>query len=181
MATPSYRKSFVHRSLHPNLGKVDMLTSFLVACTGIATPILGMLAARNFARYPDPAETNKVVAALYVTSALELLLLVLLLLRGTFQSCYDYFANALVQMTLVLHTIMPNIIITALWAAKTMIDASVMADATITGANVGQKNIGAAYKLLTATMVMSNIFSGFVMVVLFINSAALAAITDSMA
>jgi hypothetical protein len=106
--------------------------------------------------------TSKILWAVMV---LQIILFLLLALRGIFDALQPVFKMVSVQMLLLFHTITPNLLITSLWVARSVIDSVVKLPA---GSHEFQ---GKDYTLLTIAMVFSNIYSGFAMSMVMVNSA----------
>lgn len=106
--------------------------------------------------------TSKILWAVFV---LQIILFLLLGLRGIFEALQSVFKMVSVQMLLLFHTITPNLLITSLWVARSVIDNVVNLPSG------SHAFVGKDYTLLTLAMVFSNVYSGYAMAMVLTNSA----------
>jgi len=109
-------------------------------------------------------------AALYICAGLQILLLVVLTLRGLVPQLTDFFKTTSAQIVVTAHALTPNFIITSLWAARMMVAAIVDEGYVIDTINARDPYVKASYPLLTALMVFSNLYSAGTLAIIYANT-----------
>jgi hypothetical protein len=106
---------------------------------------------------------GRFASTLWAVFVLQILLFLLMSLRGLFEVFNNVFKMVSVQMLLLFHAITPNLLITSLWVARVVISSVVESAA--------HPFAGKDYTLLTLAMVFSNIFSGYSLAMVLVNSS----------
>jgi hypothetical protein len=159
------------------IGSVHPLVMLTMIPAGITSIVLTAVTGHVFWSMHQSAQqrgfalhTSHVSAALYTVTGLECLLGIVLVLRGAAKQLADFFSTVSAQIVIILHALFPAIIVTALWAARAMIDALVT-EKSVADFSIGNDPyVKASYSLLTATMVFVNIYSMGVLAIIFANT-----------
>ena len=85
------------------------------------------------------------------------------------------------QTVLIWHIFLPNLLITALWAGRVMIESTVNANANIDKLLETNSTLQLAWALHTTLMVTSNVYSAYVLSFLFPNSCSFKLVKDECA
>jgi hypothetical protein len=156
------------------IGSVHWCASIPLAVSALASVILGGISAYEYAAVGKNSKGTSFVAltnTLYIAAALQFLLLILLVVRGVVDLATRYFTFNFVQMLMVIHCYVPNLLITGLWAARIMVDATVDQMENIDRVRASDGHLKAAYALHTISMISSNIYSAYALSVIFANTA----------
>jgi len=123
--------------------------------------------------------TEKLWATLYACASFQVVLLIVLGLRGiTFRKFFKY---VIVQWVILSHIILPNLLITSLWAAQVMRDSMqplVGSSVAFGASSKVNSHLQKAYVFHTVAMVFSNLFSAYCYAVLFSNSESLPSVSS---
>jgi hypothetical protein len=148
---------------------VNPWTMLVVIPSAVCSIVLGAVTGHVYSHFDGSVSPFKVSTTLYLSAAAHFVLALALFLRGTMRE-WNVFKSVFSQ---VLHTalgVTPTLLVTALWAARSMIDATVLAGVNYDKALIANPNVLASYQLLTATMVFSNIYTACTLSVLYGNT-----------
>jgi hypothetical protein len=151
------------------IGTVSPLVMLLLVPFALSSITLGCVTAHQFAKSTSDVLPAKAAVALYVSAGLQFVLGFALLVRGTVTT--TLFKGVFAQMVLTAHALLPAFIVTSLWAARLMIDATVLQMANYNRIFAADVNVVASSSLLTATMVFSNLYTACTIAILYANSA----------
>jgi hypothetical protein len=159
-----------------SIGQIDQLVliPFLIAAfgafgSGYASAILYTKFGHEAAVKSHGVSTNKISVTLYTCTSLQIFMLIVLAARAT-NKLKAIFKSHVIQMVLIWHIFVPNLLITATWAARVMIDSSVVAPSNVDVLLEANSKIKAAFTAHTILLVASNVYSAFVLSFLFPNT-----------
>ena len=162
------------REMLAAIGQVHWTVSFPLAISALASIVLSIIAAIEFSTVGKHAKTSSftgLTTTLATAASLQALLLLLLVARGLVSALTRFFTFNVVQMIMVIHCFVPNLLITGLWVAHIMIDALVDQASNADHLKASNVHLKAAYGLHTAAMIFSNIYSAYSLSVIFANTA----------
>lgn len=138
---------------------------FIIIPAVVTAAVLNAVAASIYSSIDMGLTPKKLAPTLYVCAAAQALVGALLFARGVNKD--RIFNLTLSQITLVGLASVPALLVTALWAVRVMLDATVF-PAIHHHASDKEK---VAFQLLTAAMVFSDIFAASVLSVVYTNTA----------
>lgn len=154
------------------VGNVHPVVMVVIVPFAISSIVLDCVTAHVYSRMdasPAVVHVAHITNALYVAGALEALLGLMLVLRGTWP--IPWYRDIMAQIVLTGLALVPAVLVTALWAARVMVGALVLETHNVDSLHAGNPYVKASWSLLTATMVFSNLFAASTLSIIYANSA----------
>jgi len=161
---PATQSNKLVMRLFGNIGKVHVVVAIPVVVSYVLSALFTALAASN-----DRKFGGKFVDTFWSVFALQTLLFFLLAIRGLWTWVPAWwplsFKMYSVQMLLILHTQLPNLLLTGVWVTRTVIERIVPLPAS------GHAFAGKDFTYLTIAMVASNVFSAYSYAIVLANTS----------